>query len=116
MAVGTLRRSSGQALVLGVALVLVAWVAAWKVASDRAENELLETQNRLLEERIASNKAYAARMTRLEEQKRALDDNEPAYARIFPIAEVATDPKLLTAVSDIALVSGVRIVSVEVRR
>jgi Tfp pilus assembly protein PilN len=102
--------------VLGVAFVLVAWVAAWKVASDRAENELLETQNRLLVEQIASNKAYAARMTRLEEQKRALDENEPAYARMLPIAEVATDQKLLTSVSDIAQVSGVRLLSVEVRR
>ncbi len=105
-----------RTLVLGVALVLAAWVAAWKVANDRAERELLETQNRLLEEQIASDKAYAARMSALAREKRALDEDYPDYARILPTAEVATDQRLLTSLSDMAQASGVHIRSVQVRR
>jgi hypothetical protein len=96
-----------------VVLLLAGWSAAWKVTGDRAECELAEARRLALRDEIAANARCAARMASLEIEKQALADAEPAYARILPIREIATDAKLLRTFQGMAERSGVTILSVE---
>jgi hypothetical protein len=82
-------------------------------AHDRAVRQELEAGNATLAAEVRRDAVFAARKAELERRIHALDECEPAFARILPSREVATDEQLLRTVQDMADAAHVRIVSVE---
>ncbi|HZU97353.1 MAG TPA: hypothetical protein VFF73_11700 [Planctomycetota bacterium] len=84
-------------------------------AHDRAVRQELEAANATLAAEVQRDASFAARRVELERRGRDLDECEPAFARILPSREVATDEQLLRTVQDMADTAHVRIVSVEIQ-
>ncbi len=110
-----MRRSSQVAAIV---FLVTAWVCVWEAANDRAEIEQREARNQALREEIEANRRYLERRAFLERQKQDFDEVAPAYARILPSREVATDEKLLSEFQAMAESSGIRIhsITMEVKR
>ena len=84
------------------------------IAHDRAVRQELEAANSIIDAELRREAVFLVRKAELERRIREQDECEPAFARILPSCEVATDEQLLRSVQDMADAAHVRIVSVEI--